>query len=458
MGLLLPEDTIFIVSDITAGALLVVLIFSVTVQASKHKGLPHLLAAEILVLAGVLTRISAKMMNMMPADFEWRTGANATTAAMTVTVFIISYALITLGITESVTYVIYINEDNSKSGLKLRYAVCMVFIAAGAVLFCLSDNINAFTALILAQFGYYWLYLSRNWSKGTRQKYMRASVFSISTFALALVFDGVRLTGLGLSMMFMILTEQYHEHTAMDLAEKEAALAKSKVQILSSQISPHYIYNSLQGISGLCGTDPEKAREAIDAFSDYLRGNLESLTDEELIPFTRELEHTKAYLELERLSGLRRFVAEYKLEVTDFMLPPLVLQPVVENAVQHGAAKAGAAPGAAETDEIADTETAKPGVTKITIATREDGRNIYIEVTDSTEVADEAAFAGGSAAEAYEKMPKTEKNSNKNKKSIGLDNVRTRLACQIDGSLDMKSTCSGTKVTMILPVPPDSAQ
>ena len=142
--------------------------------------------------------------------------------------------------------------------------------------------------------------------------------------------------------------------------------------LFRSQISPHYIYNSLQSISGLCTTDPAKAQKAIEVFSGYLRGNLESLTQEELIPFTRELEHTQAYLELEQLSGLRRFVAEYDLKVTDFMLPPLVLQPVVENAVKHGA-YAVAASGAH----------GEESATRITISTFESDGAINIVVTDS---------------------------------------------------------------------------
>ena len=164
---------------------------------------------------------------------------------------------------------------------------------------------------------------------------------------------------------------KYHEHLREELIENEAELARSKVQLLAEQISPHYIYNSLQSISGLCTTDPAKAQKAIEVFSEYLRGNLESLTQEELIPFTRELEHTQAYLELEQLSGLRRFVVEYDLKVTDFMLPPLVLQPIVENAVKHGAAVA------------VNGANGEEGAVQITITTFEENGLINIEVTDS---------------------------------------------------------------------------
>lgn len=107
-----------------------------------------------------------------------------------------------------------------------------------------------------------------------------------------------------MTIMLLIVCEQYQEHLRQALAEKERELAKNRVQLLTDQISPHYIYNSLQSISGLCSTGPDKASEAINAFSGYLRGSLESLTRENLIPFARELEHTQAYLELEKIAGL----------------------------------------------------------------------------------------------------------------------------------------------------------
>lgn len=181
----------------------------------------------------------------------------------------------------------------------------------------------------------------------------------------------------------------------------------------------------------MCADDPGKAEEAIDVFAAYLRGNLESLTEEDLIPFARELEYTQAYLELETLSGSRHFVVEYDLGVTDFMLPPLVLQPVVENAVKHGAS-------------------AGESATLITIATRENDGCIYIEVTNRNEgsevsSADDDKY-NGLAMEA----PTTAKNSYK-KKSVGLENVRTRLTLQCDGTLDLNRFLVGAKATIVLP-------
>ena len=272
----------------------------------------------------------------------------------------------------------------------------------------------------------------------------RASFVALVMLAAAIFLNPLRMTGLGFPVMLLILNEQYHSYIGRELAENEAELAKGKVQLLAEQISPHYIYNSLQSIRSLCGSDPAKARDAIDSFSEFLRGNLESLTLEELIPFSRELELTQAYLELEKLTGRVNFEVKYDLETTEFMLPPLVLQPVVENAVKHGAyavascVDSGAANG-----------------TEITIATRQTGGCIYIEVTDRTERRDAAAAdsaLAGACAGSNDRASETAKNRNK-RKSVGLENVRTRLAIQSGGTLLLESIDSGTKVTIMLPEP-----
>jgi LytS/YehU family sensor histidine kinase len=241
--------------------------------------------------------------------------------------------------------------------------------------------------------------------------------------------------------MLIILNEQYHHIVEHELVESEEELTKNKVQLLAKQISPHYIYNSLQSIREFCESDPAKARDVLDYFSEFLRGNLESLTVEEMVPFERELELTKAYLELEKITGREQFEVEYQLETTDFMLPPLVLQPVVENAVKYGTMCTAACMDPGES-----------GVTEIIIATRKAGGSICIEVTDKTK------GGGSAAADAYLQAgaPETPGSRGK-KKSVGLENVRTRLAIQSGGTLDIESTDRGTKVTVLLRMMPVAA-
>ncbi len=118
--------------------------------------------------------------------------------------------------------------------------------------------------------------------------------------------------------------------------EQEERLKLQQVALHVSQLQPHFLYNTLNTIYFLCDKDPEKAQEAISRFSDYLRQNLDSLTDYELIPFENELEHTDTYLWIEKLRFEERLEIIYDIQCKDFRLPVLTLQPLVENAVKHG--------------------------------------------------------------------------------------------------------------------------
>lgn len=241
MSAILNGNIIYTVSDITAGMFLIVLIVAVAFYSEKHRGLSHLLASVLFIMATVFTRTSARMMEVIINSPDWHSSVNFAAPALVTTLWIIAYIFTSLGISESVAHVIYINEGKSKSSLRILYFTCVVFIAAGTALYCLFKVINILIVMIIALFGYYLQFLRRNHSEWTWREFMRASTFAVTTFVIALAFNQLRLTGLGLSIMLMIMVEQYHNHVRQELAEKEAALAKSRVQLLADQISPHYI-------------------------------------------------------------------------------------------------------------------------------------------------------------------------------------------------------------------------
>ena len=116
--------------------------------------------------------------------------------------------------------------------------------------------------------------------------------------------------------------------------EKEIE-AGQRIRIMVSQIQPHFLFNTLATVQALCHTDPDMASDTLEKFSIYLRQNMDSLDKPDLIPFSRELEHTKVYAQIEQI----RFPSieiTYDIEVDDFMLPALTIQPLVENAIRHG--------------------------------------------------------------------------------------------------------------------------
>lgn len=122
----------------------------------------------------------------------------------------------------------------------------------------------------------------------------------------------------------------------ISIAKEGEKIKDAKIKLMTSQIQPHFIYNVLSSISTLITIDSNKAQEALDHFTDYLRSNLSSLGEANLIPFDKELKHIKAYLSLEKIRFNDRLNVIYNIEATDFLVPPLTIQPIVENAVKHG--------------------------------------------------------------------------------------------------------------------------
>ena len=191
--------------------------------------------------------------------------------------------------------------------------------------------------------------------------------------------------------------------------------ARQRMQIMLSQIRPHFLYNALGAIEGLCDTDPQAARAATVRFARYLRNSLSAVELENDIPFTKELEHTKLYLELEQTRFEDALKVVYEIGCTDFFLPPLTLEPLAENAVRHGVRE-------------------KPdGRGTVTITTRELPDGYEISVRDDGPGFDPS-------------VPPDD-----GKEHIGIANVRERLQNR-GGSLTITSeTGRGTVATIRIP-------
>jgi two-component system LytT family sensor kinase len=113
---------------------------------------------------------------------------------------------------------------------------------------------------------------------------------------------------------------------------REAELAN-----LRQQLQPHFLFNSLNSISALVGSQPERARNMIQQLSDFLRGTLKK-DDKQLITLKEELTHLQLYLEIEKVRfGHRLATAIHASEGCQLLtLPSLLLQPIVENAIKFG--------------------------------------------------------------------------------------------------------------------------
>ena len=122
-------------------------------------------------------------------------------------------------------------------------------------------------------------------------------------------------------------------------AELEAGLVRAQLQLLKSQLQPHFLFNTLNAISALVHTDVEAADRVLARLGDLLRLALEDFGLQEA-PLARELEVVRAYLEIEqaRLGPRLSIVQDVAANTLDAWVPTFLLQPLVENSIRHGIA------------------------------------------------------------------------------------------------------------------------
>ena len=153
------------------------------------------------------------------------------------------------------------------------------------------------------------------------------------------IFKGYAIGYLSIIIAIEILFFFLNVKKNMQLLEEQEKNKDAQIRVMMSQIQPHFVYNSLSSISTLIPINPDKAQKALDNFTEYLRHNLSSLTETSLIHFEDELKHIKVYLSLEELRFNDRIKINYDIRSSEFMVPPLSIQPLVENAVKHGILK-----------------------------------------------------------------------------------------------------------------------
>lgn len=119
------------------------------------------------------------------------------------------------------------------------------------------------------------------------------------------------------------------------LADSQTKLAQTRMDLMRSQIQPHFIYNTLGTISELCLSQPEKAAEIAQEFSQYLRGNFDELESRTPIRLSREIKHVRHYTAIEHVRFPDMDI-QFDLQSREFFLPALSIQPLVENAIKHG--------------------------------------------------------------------------------------------------------------------------
>ena len=241
--------------------------------------------------------------------------------------------------------------------------------------------------------------------------YIRYNVFLHDIFVFALLIFAI------LNIGFMIKSTKFKIRQAERTKELELELLNSKLDLMVSQIKPHFIFNALAVFRDLCENDPYKAKDALDYFSTYLKSNLNSINENKCIPFEKELRHVESYLFIEQIKRSEKLNVVYDIKIADFDIPPLTVQTLVENAVKHGINN-------------------KENGGTVTIKTSEDNKNYYINVIDD-----------GVGFDIKNCKPRDD-----TRKHIGISNTINRIKEFINGEVVFDSKPrSGTKVTIIIP-------
>ena len=193
----------------------------------------------------------------------------------------------------------------------------------------------------------------------------------------------------------------------------EAELSESRTSMMLSKIQPHFIYNTLGAIEHLCLKDPQMAFELTRNFALYLRCNLSELESVAPIRFSEEIRHVQYYVNIEKVR-FPDITIEYRIDISDFILPAISVQPLVENAIKHG---------------LMPLESGG----RVVIRSYETDTHFCVEVTDNG-----VGFDVGHLMD--------------NKEHVGLHSVRERLNAIVNGDLKVESTEGvGTTATILIP-------
>ncbi len=273
------------------------------------------------------------------------------------------------------------------------------------------------TLLIMATNALAFIHRYDKYSRRLRIALLAYLIAPIVAMLVQMAVYGIHMVVLGTTVAALFLLAYILQEQTEHYYEKEQENAQLRVDIMFTQIQPHFLYNTLGAIQSLCRSDPALAEKSVQKFARYLRGNMDSISHREAIPFHQELEHTRLYLELEQLRYEDALQVHYDLETTAFLLPTLTLQPLAENAVRHG------------------VRGRLDGRGTVTVSTREYPDRIEVSVQDN-----------GPGFDPTKPPPKD------GRTHIGLRNVRERLQSVSGGRLEIESSPErGTKATIVLP-------
>lgn len=239
-------------------------------------------------------------------------------------------------------------------------------------------------------------------------------VESLAGKSLGMINTSMAIAHLPIGIFVGVIQDITYEKQISSLEKLQGELNKAKLEVLQSQINPHFLFNTLNVIGLLAGSEPDKAREVVVMLSKYIRHNLD--LNGEFIDIKDEIEQIKCYIYIQKTRFEEKFDIFYDIdESINIKIPSLVMQPLVENALEHGILKDN-----------------KKGEIYVSAHKREDGK-ICISVRNTGIPIDE---------DIIERLY----DNSLNKNSIGLRNVHIRLKTIYGEGLRVYKLKNGTMI------------
>lgn len=154
-----------------------------------------------------------------------------------------------------------------------------------------------------------------------------------------LLHEAIMVYGLFVGIFYAWRYQQQLREKEQKEAELHLRTNQMELALLKAQLNPHFLFNTLNSINALVGSDPEAARRVLAQLAEILRYSLES-DRQPLVPLAEELRFVETYLAIEQARFGKRLQVQTAIDESakPLLVPPMIVQPLVENAVKHGIA------------------------------------------------------------------------------------------------------------------------
>lgn len=196
--------------------------------------------------------------------------------------------------------------------------------------------LSHFAGALLYAYAWYWSFIELFRRLFGEQVWQQSQLFVIKYW---LIHEATIVYAVFVGIFYVWRYQQQLRDKEQREAELRLHANQMELAVLKAQLNPHFLFNTLNSINALVGSDPEAARLVLARLAEVLRYSLES-DRQQLIPLSEELRFVETYLAIEKARFGKRL--QVKMEIDEsarpLLVPPMILQPLAENAVKHGIA------------------------------------------------------------------------------------------------------------------------